>query len=319
MSRIAVCTLYEGHYHFGVAALVNSLYNHGFRGTFFIGYRGSLPPWCQATYVSGKDTLWPAGCYIYNVAEGMDLHFLPVDTTYHLTNYKAQFMLELIAGPAQDAKGIAYFDPDIIIRCRWTFFEKWMSHGVALVHEIVHNDMPETHPVRLEWKRVITKINRVPKRRIHSYINGGFCGVIKENNDFIKVWAELINIAVDIYKADPKAFSSFDRTYPFWSIDQDAINISAMCCDAPISEMGPDGMDFIYSGWVMSHAVGTPKPWKKNFLLSSILKAIPPTIADRTYWSNVSGPISPFSKSAINVKQFSMLISRFISRFYLRH
>src|SRR6185437_1551183 len=42
-----VCTVAEGAYHFGVAALCNSLYRHGFRGRVFVFYRGDLPAWAS--------------------------------------------------------------------------------------------------------------------------------------------------------------------------------------------------------------------------------------------------------------------------------
>lgn len=91
-----------------------------------------------------------------------------------------------------------------------------------------------------------------------------------------------------------------------------------MCCKSPISEMGPEAMDFVHGGWTMSHAVGTPKPWKKRFLVSA-LKGISPTLQDSAYWKNVDGPIHSFSNSKIRRTKFSILLATFIGRFYRKN
>ena len=43
--KTAFCTLCEGDYHHGAAALLNSLVAGGFDGFYVIGWRGLPPPW----------------------------------------------------------------------------------------------------------------------------------------------------------------------------------------------------------------------------------------------------------------------------------
>jgi hypothetical protein len=311
----AICTLFEGHYHYGVAALTNSLYKHGFRGAIYAGYKGELPFWAISA-VENPALAW-SGSRTLEVVEGLQLHFLPLDTDYHLTNYKPRFMLRLWRGPANQVDALAYFDPDIVIKCRWSFFERWMGHGVALVHEIISNDMPNTHPIRRDWEQLLTGMGLITHRRLNAYINGGFCGVSQKHQAFLHTWDEIISTAIQDYKPDPTKFMTFDRTYPFFSIDQDALNVTAMGSTAPISEIGPEGMDFVQAGWTMSHAVGSPKPWKKKFIFLA-LKGSPPSLAERAFWVNVIGPITCYSKNEIRIKHISILIAAFIGRLYRR-
>ncbi|GAA4439491.1 hypothetical protein GCM10023188_35890 [Pontibacter saemangeumensis] len=226
-------------------------------------------------------------------------------------------MLRLINGLGKHSNGIFYFDPDIVVKCRWDFYEKWIKYGVALVHEEVHNDKPPTHPIRMEWENIIIKNHFRTRRQIFSYINGGFCGTTLENKSFLILWAHFINVAINDYQVDPKRIWSFDKTYPFCFLDQDALNVAAMCADVSISEIGPEGMDFVQGGWTMSHAVGSSKPWRKNFILSA-LKGQPPTIADRMFWNYASSPLNNHSTAYISFKLFSISLAKFISRFYSR-
>jgi len=121
----AVCTLFEGDYHYGVGALANSLYAQGYRGILYAGYRGELPPWAAGTGVRDQAAEFTA-------AQGLILRFIPLATKIHLTNFKPDFMLSLWRDHCPDAQSLFYFDPDITVIGRWTFFEEWVEAGVAL-------------------------------------------------------------------------------------------------------------------------------------------------------------------------------------------
>lgn len=311
----AVCTLFEGHFHHGVAVLVNSLYKNGFRGDFYAGYKGALPAWSNNALPNAA-LAW-AGGQTLRVAENLRIHFLPVVTTYHLAHYKPAFMLQVLQGPAKYASGLAYFDPDIVNLCRWGFYEEWMAFGVAMVHEVVSNDMPATHPSRMEWKNVVRRVNRQPRREIHSYINSGFCGVARKHIEFLRLWAEIIEVAIREYKMDERTFMTYDKSAAFYCIDQDSFNIAAMCSDSPISEMGPEAMDFVGAGWTMSHATGSPKPWKNKFILSA-LRGNPPTRPHKNFWNHIKEPINLHSDLYSWMKKGEIFFAILIGRFYRR-
>jgi hypothetical protein len=312
----AVCTLFEGDYHKGVAVLINSLYKNGFHGDFYAGYRGTLPQWAQQA-TANPDSNWP-GAKLLQLAKGLRVHFLPIISDYHLAHYKPNFMLCLLKGLVKDAEALAYFDPDIVNLCKWGFYEKWMSCGVAMVHEIVSNDMPATHPNRMEWYNVIKLLNKQPKREIKSYINSGFCGISAKNIEFLNVWSQIIEVAIKEYDMDATTFIAFDRTSAFYCIDQDAFNIAAMCCESPVSEMGPEAMDFVGAGWTMSHATGWPKPWRKKFILSA-LAGSPPSRQDKHHWNNVESPISLYKAYYLKTTRVKIAAATLIGRFYSRN
>lgn len=310
----AICTLFEGHHHYGVAGLINSLYKNGFRGDFFAGYKGDLPFW--TTGLSDQlDKYWE-GAKTMQIKNDLKIHFLPLDTNWHLTHYKPFFMLALEKKFPEQVKSIFYFDPDITIKSEWTFFERWIQHGVALVHEIAAVYMPPTHPTRKEWNVLINKAGLAIQHSLYSGINAGFCGIAGSDFSFLKMWSNIITAAIDYYGINPKIFAQTENNHLFHFADQDALNIAAMCYEGQISEMGPDAMDFVPNGWkVMSHATGLSKPWKKKFILSAI-KGVSPSRPDQAYWFIDGGIIKTHTNSLVRLKRASIKISSFIARFY---
>jgi hypothetical protein len=315
MSKSAICTLFEGNYHLGVAGLINSVSKQGFIGTVYVGYRGALPDWSNLA-TTDSSFAWK-GAKTLIISKELTIQFLPLIVNYQLTNYKPIFVLELF-DTFPDIERIAYFDPDIVIKCNWNFYETWMSHGVALVHEIINNDMPSTHPIRREWEKVALLCNKTPTRYISSYINAGFFGVCRKGIEFLELYRDVMDVARANYGYEDAHFNfSQDRSDIFYAKDQDALNIAAMCCECPISEMGPEAMDFLAGGFTMSHAVGSPKPWSKRFFLSA-LKGMPPTMADKEFWNNVTGPIKMYSPTDIKLTSASIKFAALIGRFYKR-
>src|SRR5690242_14646692 len=139
-----ICTLFEGTYHYGLGALVNSLYAQGFRGTIYAGYRGDPPPWAaHSVRGNGVGT-------IFDIDPECSIHFIPLETEVHLNNYKPHFLLQLMHDYCTDESSFFYFDPDIVVRANWTFFEQWVSHGLAFCEDINHY-LPPQHPIRLSW------------------------------------------------------------------------------------------------------------------------------------------------------------------------
>ena len=315
--KASICTLFEGHYHFGVGGLANSLYQNGFRGNFYAGYRGSLPVWANDAKINPSIN-WE-GASTLNIKNEFFVHFLPLKVDIHLTNHKPSFVLDLINKVDLNAESFFYFDPDIVVKCNWNFFEKWVDFGVTLVHEIVNHDMGPTHPTRLEWKQIIHMHGHEIKREVYSYINAGFFGLKRNHTDFLIKYIEFIDSMASDPSVDLTTFSFLqDRSHPFFAKDQDALNIAAMCCDVSISEVGPDGMDFVYGGFIMAHATGLPKPWKKPYLVSA-LYGKPPSRAEKLFWNYVSDPFPLYSNTYYMFKKAAINVTAFIGRFYRKY
>lgn len=318
----AICTVFEGHYHYGLAALTNSLYQKGFRGNIYVGYRGVLPNWIM----NGKRESigkWEDAITLTPI-NGIKLHFLPIVTTYNMANYKPDFMLELWEGLVKDAEALFYFDPDIVINVPWSCFEQWVHCGVALCED-VNSPLQEFHPRRLGWKNYYKNhsIDLVFKNQI--YVNAGFVGLLKKDISFLRIWMQLqefmgpaiggLENSIFLNQEHHSTVLKLEGFQIFDKPDQDALNAAIEVYDGAISYIGKDGMGFDLGDVIMFHALGTPKPWKAKHLQRGF-NGRTPRKEDVAYWKNTSHPILAHSKWVIKKEQMLIKICKLIGRFY---
>jgi hypothetical protein len=304
----AVCTLFEGDYHYGVGALANSLYARGFRGTLYVGYRETLPPWVGKVSANCKPTE-------YSPAEGLTLQFVSLNTKVHLANYKPDFMLELWREHCPDIDALFYFDPDIIVKCQWNFFLKWVAAGVAVCTDI-NPTMPVNHPTRFGWKRLCAKHGITVRREFDAYFNSGFVGLRREQSEFLRSWQRTIEMAKSVV-GNLDSLKARDESFLFCSMDQDAMNIACMISEHEISPVGQDGMDFQYGGggFIMTHAAGGVKPWRKKMLLDTIRNGRGPSRADKAFYAFTQNPIRLYSGKDLLWKRLDLKIASAIGRY----
>lgn len=306
-SKTAICTLFEGDYHFGLAAFVNSLVASGYSGTVFAGYRGDLPPWLNQLDRDGDAHNWV-------VANRIGLTFVELTTDIHLANYKPKFMMRLMQ-ESRDYNYLWYFDPDICLRCKWSHFERWRRYGIALCEEIVNYHLSERDPLRCQWMELGSAIGLGEPRPINHYFNSGMIGIGSAHVDLLHIWQRVLDAAAST-GTDLKSFMPGEREMPFSSTDQDALNMALMYTDFPITAMGPEAMGFIPSGFTMYHAVGH-KPWRGSLLLRA-LAGLPPSAAAKYFFSQASSPIRAYSPVTICLKKAACNIAALIGRFYSR-
>jgi hypothetical protein len=303
-----ICTLFEGDYHIGLAAFVNSLYAHGYRGGVWAGYRGPLPPWaCAAVRFDSV-----AGI---EVAPGLKVYFVALETERALTNFKPDFLIDARRRFFPKAERVFYFDPDIVLKCEWSFFEEWTTYGVALCEDI-NSPMLSTHPLRARWRRFYAQTGCTVARDLDVFVNGGFVGVARADWEFVETWKHLLDLAEAAICTLPKAHLR-DRRHLFDKQDQDTLNVAAMFSARPVSIVGKDGMDLVPGGFLMSHALGDSKTWRKNFL-GAALRGYPPTSADRHFFKHTRGPLRVFPSATARWKRLNLSAACAIARFYGR-
>jgi hypothetical protein len=308
--KISLCTLFEGNYHFGVAALSNSLVAAGFSGVLWAGYRGALPNW-----ITGSSS-YNAASGEFQVNESFKLCMVPLETPLHFTYYKPVFLRDILEEYAPESELVAYIDPDIVMKCDWPSFCAWFSDDAISLMEDLNWAFPARHPKRLQWNAFFAKHGVHPRRTLERYYNAGFIAVPRRHVDFLDLWGRLCHIVVD-YNQGAKQLKTGAATALFHSTDQDALNFAITVHEAPLNTAGPDAMDFIAGGHYLSHAIGSPKPWNARHIRLA-LKGHPPSTASKFYLLFADGPIKAFSDRELAQRRFALRIASAIGRVYGR-
>lgn len=298
--KAGVITLFEGHYHLGAAALINSLYAAGFDGVVICGHRGPRPPWAESAAA---------------IADRIELRWVPVDAAVHLTYHKPAFMRECWEKHCTDAELLYYFDPDIVLKAPWSVIERWAADGVALVEDINVN-FPAGHPYRLGWLDFFSRYNAKPIRTLDRYYNAGFIGLPRAHAAFLDCWAATVYRA----RAEIGDLNALKNSGPhalFHSADQDAMNMALMLTDVPINAAGPEAMDFLPGGHLLSHAAGGTKPWRGGFI-GDALRGRPPGPAQKRFYDFTHGPLPVLPRTTLAWRRLTLQLAALIGRFYRR-
>lgn len=306
----AACAVGDGDFHYGVAALANSLVRSGFEGTLWVGHRGPEPPWAG----SARDDR--PGVRRMDAAPGVSVAFFRVEGDGLLAAHKPRALLRVLDELAPDVRRLFFFDADIVVKGAWDVFEDWAADGVALCLDICDTYMLPGHPKRRAWARMLER-RGFPVREVTGHFNSGFLGIGRAHASLLEVWARLVEALPEEGRpAHVRRFRS--RASPLHFMDQDMLNAAAMGCDVPLSPIGPEAMDaaFPYGPW-MAHAYWRAKPWKRDYLKDA-LRGHPPDKAHAVFWEHFDGPIRPFPDAELRRRRLALRAARLIGRFYAR-
>ena len=307
--KIVFTTLAERHYFYGVSALINSIIKNGTYGNkLVVGYREKLPAWLPSLRETtrGKSFL---------LNSDFEIEFIEIEGSLHMVHEKPKWFRHLTEVLEPTADEYFFFDSDITIVNRMSFFGEWVKQGIALCEDVNYN-MHHSHPIRKQWVEIGLKNNLNITNCLNSYINSGFLGWSKETAGFVQEWDKCFDLLSHL-SGDMRKFRVNDRTRTVLSANQDSLNVAVMTTKFPISIIGPEAMGFQYGMLLMAHPVGA-KPWNQNFTLK-FFQGKPPRFADLVFWQNVNGEeFKPFSSIYVKWKIFLIKAYRFLSRIYSR-
>ena len=305
--KIALCTLFEGHYHYGVAALVNSLVSAGYEGTVWVGYRGLLPAW-----IVDRDGFDPLEGKL-QVTPKVAIRTIELDPPVSLNYYKPTLMREILELHDPGADVVSYLDPDMVVKCEWSAMETWLSKdGIALVED-ANWDMPAGHPKRDQWRHFFAAHGEVSLRQFNRYYNAGFVGVSREQTTFLRIWERIDAVVASHSRSGMRQRKSGTPDSLFHSTDEDALNFSLTLCLTFVNAAGPEAMDFIPGGNRLSHAVGDAKPWQGRHVRRALVGKAP-SVASPWFYRFADGPLTPFSQAMLLRRRLSMILATALGR-----
>ena len=311
--RTLVATLCEGDYWDGVAALANSLARAGFRGGFRVGCQGRVPEWARRA--DGRD------------AGGFSFGLIEIETDYHLTHYKPEFLLRVAAEEVEPFERLAYIDADAVVAQPWAAFDAWIDRGIA-VCEDVNGKLPFDDPRREGWRRFFRSGEEgkavspggyvfpgpAGGGREGLYANGGFLGLRREQLGFLSLWRDLIDAAAPAV-GGLRNWSSVAPS-PFHIADQDCLNVALMLTAEPVEFAPASAMGFCPGPLWLPHTLGPRKPWRRPFLWPSLLGREVGAAAD-AYWRSAPG-CGPFGEGGrwwAAVRRLDLRIGRAVRAF----
>jgi hypothetical protein len=305
-----VCTVAEGNYFNGVAALTNSLVHAGFEGSVVVGYRGSKPRWlAQLEKDNASD--------IYVVAPRVHLKLVELPGTWHLNNCKPRFIKQILLERFPDVDTVFYFDADIVIEHSWDTFVGWAREGVVLVLDIADTYMSPHHVYRRAWQSLAAK-QGLKCRDFTGYVNGGCVGINRAYTEFAVIWSALME-ELERDGADMQKMKDYTGRLEFSRMDQDVLNATIMATTTPIALLGAEAMGMPpCTGVVMPHAIFHQKPWNRKYLIDA-LRGFPPDLTHLAYWEFVDGPIRPFDRFKLARKKFQVRTARLIGLLHTRN
>lgn len=109
-----------------------------------------------------------------------------------------------------------FFDSDIVIVNRMSFFGEWVKQGVAICEDINYS-MSRNHPIRMQWKGFANEEGLQVVSELDWYYNSGFLGWTKDTKGFLSEWEKCFGILAK-RSGDMKKFRVHDRS--MWAIMQ---------------------------------------------------------------------------------------------------